>query len=208
MARALRPERLLDLLLRLGPHDLTLERLRDFPHGVDLGPLRAGEVARRIATADGRVDLAPRDLVDEAEHRLEREIDRFPDDALLLIGRRQLRSNNSWMHNAPRLMAGPDRCTLLMHPDDARSRHLTTSDTVRLDSEAGCIVVPLVVSDEVRPGVVSLPHGWGHGRGGVELNVARRQPGVSANDVTSDHYLDTLSGNAAFNGLPVRVTPA
>jgi hypothetical protein len=124
---------------------------------------------------------------------------------LVLIGRREARSNNSWMHNSPRLVKGPRRCTLLVHPDDAASRGLAAGDLAELASEAGAVNVSVEVSDTVRPGVVSLPHGWGHHRDGVRLGVAREHAGESANDVTSDRHLDTLSGNAAFNGLPVTV---
>ena len=204
-ARALRPERLLDLLLRLGPHDLTLARLRAAPHGVDLGPLQSGRIAGRIATSDGRIDVAPEEFVREARNRLVAEADGEPAGGLSLIGRRELRSNNSWMHNSPRLVKGPPRCTLLVHPDDAAARRIVTGDLVELGSEAGAVTVPVKVTDAIRPGVVSLPHGWGHDRDGIRLRVARAHAGASANDVTSHRHLDTLSGNAAFNGLPVTV---
>ncbi len=204
-ARALRPERLLDLLLRLGPHDLTLARLRAAPHGVDLGPLQSGRIAGRIATSDGRIDVAPEEFVREARNRLVAEADGEPAGGLSLIGRRELRSNNSWMHNSPRLVKGPPRCTLLVHPDDAAARRIVTGDLVELGSEAGAVTVPVEVTDAIRPGVVSLPHGWGHDRDGIRLRVARAHAGASANDVTSHRHLDTLSGNAAFNGLPVTV---
>ena len=123
----------------------------------------------------------------------------------MLIGRRHLHSNNSWMHNVGPLLKGPYRCTLLVHPQDAAARNLATGDMVQLASETGTIIVPVQVTDEVRPGVVSLPHGWGHDRDGVRLSVARAQAGASINDVTDGRHLDTLSGNAAFNGLSVTV---
>ena len=126
----------------------------------------------------------------------------------MLIGRRQLRSNNSWMHNSRRLVKGPQRCTLLVHPDDASARQLADGDRARLGSEAGTIDVPVEVTDAMLPGVVSLPHGWGHDRDGTRLGVAREHAGASVNDVTSDRYLDTLSGNAAFNGLAVTLQRA
>jgi len=116
-----------------------------------------------------------------------------------------VRSNNSWIHNSPRLVKGPPRCTLLVHPDDAASRRLATGDLAELRSEAGAATVPVEVSDTMRPGVVSPPHGWGHDRDGIGLGVAPAHAGARANDVTSDRHLDTLSGNAAFNGLPVTV---
>ncbi len=204
-ARALRPERLLRPLLRAGPYGLTLARLRAAPHGMDLGPLQPGRICGRIATPDGRVDAAPEEFLREARERLVAEADGGATDGLVLIGRREVRSNNSWMHNSPRLVKGPPRCTLLVHPDDAASRGLGTGDLAELRSETGAVTVPVEVSDAMRPGVVSLPHGWGHDRDGVRLGVARAHAGASANDVTSDRHLDTLSGNAAFNGLPVTV---
>ena len=126
-------------------------------------------------------------------------------DQLLLIGRRNLRGNNSWMHNSARLVKGPEACTLLMHPRDAAARGVETGAVVKLRSRVGEVRAPVHVSDEVAPGVVSLPHGWGHGRDGVELRVARERPGASINDVTDDERVDVLSGNAAFSGTPVWV---
>jgi anaerobic selenocysteine-containing dehydrogenase len=202
-AHHVRPERIVDALLRVGPHRLTLAQLRRFPHGLDLGPLEPGRFKDRIATPDRMADLAPKDLVREAEAQLPGEADRDATDELLLIGRRQLRDNNSWMHNSRRLVKGPSRCTLLIHPSDAASRHLTDGDLARLRSDVGTIVVPVEVTDAMRPGVVSLPHGWGHDREGVRLDTAREHAGASMNDVTSDHHLDTISGNAGFSGLPV-----
>lgn len=201
----LTPDRILDLLLRLGPHKLSLTRLRGAPHGLDLGPLQPGRIASRVTTPDGLIDLAPEDFVREARNRLLDEAGRQTNGDLTLIGRRQMRSNNSWLHNSPRLMRGPDRCTLLVHPDDAAPRRLATGDLAEVASEAGSVTVPVEVTDTVRPGVVSLPHGWGHDREGIHLGVAREHPGASANDVTSERHLDTLSGNAGFNGLPVTV---
>ena len=162
-ARTLRPERLLDLLLRLGPHGLTLAKLRASPHGMDLGPLQAGRLADRIATADGKIDIAPGDFLHEARGRLLADATRNTTGELVLIGRRQLGSNNSWMHNADRLVKG-HLCTLLVHPQDAASRNLATGDMAQLASETGTVTVPVEVTDAMLPGVVSLPHGWGHDR--------------------------------------------
>jgi anaerobic selenocysteine-containing dehydrogenase len=207
-AGGLRPERLVDVLLRIGPHRLSLAKLRRFPHGVDLGPLEPGRFPSRIATADRLADIAPADFISEARVRLLAEVDGDTTGELLLIGRRQVRDNNSWMHNAKRLVKGPPRCTLLVHPFDAASRQLATGDFARLASEAGAVLVPIEVTEAMRPGVVSLPHGWGHAQDGTRLEIAHRHAGVSSNDVTSDTYLDTLSGNAAFNGLAVTLQRA
>lgn len=203
--RALRPERILDLLLRLGPYRLSLAKLRQTPHGVDLGPLEPGRIARSIATADGKIDIAPADFVREAHDRLLAETDSGTNGKLLLVGRRQLRSNNSWLHNSHRLVKGRPQCTLLIHPDDAASRDLSNGDLACVESKAGSVTATVEVTDAIMPGVVSLPHGWGHDRDGTRLTVARQFSGVSVNDVTSEFEIDTLSGTAAFNGLAVSI---
>jgi anaerobic selenocysteine-containing dehydrogenase len=202
-ARRLSPERILDVLLRAGPHRLSLAKLRRFPHGMDLGPLDPGRFRYRIATPDRLVDVAPDDFVREARTQFPIEADRETIGELLLIGRRQLRDNNSWMHNSGRLVKGPLRCTLLVNSTDAASRNLASGDCARLESDTGSVVVPVEVTDAMLEGVVSLPHGWGHDRDGTRLGIAHEHPGVSVNDVTSDVHLDTLSGNAGFNGLSV-----
>ena len=127
------------------------------------------------------------------------------DTRLVLIGRRELRSNNSWMHNCERLVKGPRRCTLQMHPADASARGLGEGDTVRVTSRVGHVEVPVEVTDGMMPGVVSLPHGWGHGRPGVLQRVATRDPGASINDLTDDRAIDALCGTAAFSGVAVKV---
>jgi anaerobic selenocysteine-containing dehydrogenase len=123
----------------------------------------------------------------------------------MLIGRRHVRSNNSWMHNSQRLVKGKPRCTLVIHPDDAARRGITDGSTVRLRSRVGEVQVTAEVSDAVMPGVVSLPHGWGHDRAGIRLGVASRNAGVSINDVIDDQRIDTLTGTAVLNGTPVEV---
>jgi anaerobic selenocysteine-containing dehydrogenase len=207
-ARRLTPERFVAALLRAGPHRLTLGKLRRNPHGVDLGALEPGRFRDRIAAPDRMADVAPPQFLCEARAHLFAEADREAAGEFVLIGRRQLRDNNSWMHNSERLMKGPPRCTLLVHPADAASHHLVNGDLARIGSDRGAVIVPVEVSETIRPGVVSLPHGWGHDRGGTRLGVARGHAGVSVNDVTSDLYLDTLSGTAAFNGLVVTLQRA
>ena len=204
----LRPERFLDLMLRMGPHRLSLAKLRQAPHGMDLGPLEPGRIARLLGTADGQIDVAPADFIREARERLLADVTMDTNGDLLLIGRRQLRSNNSWMHNSHRLVKGKPRCTLLIHPHDATTRDLANGDLAHLQSKAGSLTVPVEVTDAIFPGVVSLPHGWGHDRDGTRLTVARDFPGTSVNDVTSELDVDTLSGTAAFNGVAVHVSRA
>jgi anaerobic selenocysteine-containing dehydrogenase len=200
---ALGPEPIVDLALRVGPHRLSLRKLRAAPHGLDLGPLER-RLPGRLATADRRVQLAPgaylADLARlEAHHAAPRG------DGLVLIGRRQLRSNNSWMHNSARLVKGPVRCTLLIHPDDASARGLADGGVARLSTGCGAIELPVEVSDEVMRGVVSVPHGWGHGRPGVQLRVAAATPGQSVNDIIDPAIIDELSGTSALTGQRVEV---
>lgn len=211
---ALGPRRLLDWGLRSGPYPLTLKRLERQPQGIDLGPLRP-RLPEALRTDDRRIHLAPEPLLadlDRLEARLE-EPASHGEGALRLIGRRQVRSNNSWMHNVPRLMRGDDRCTLLIHPDDAARLGIETDGSgepprVRVVSRVGEVEVPAEISDEIRPGVVSLPHGWGHHRPGTRLSVAQQHPGASLNDLTDEQRVDPVCGNAAFSGVPVRVEPA
>ena len=184
------------------PRGLSLGALRAAPHGIDLGPLEPG-LPRRLATQDRRVQLAPenclRDLARAAD-----ALHRSPPE-LVLIGRRHVRSNNSWLHNSQRLVKGKPRCTLMIHPDDASSRGVADGATVRLRSRVGEVDVSAEVSMDVMPGVVCLPHGWGHDRPGVQLAVASRHAGVSINDVIDDRCVDALTGTAVLNGTPVEV---
>lgn len=215
------PRLLLDLGIRRGPwgagfnpfaSGLTLRRLRRQPHGVDLGPLQPS-LPGRLRTPDRRIDLAPDRLVADLD-RLRATLNaggaNAGDEAgdLVLIGRRQVRSCNSWMHNYPRLMKGKDRCTLLMHPDDAARRGLEDGAQVRVRSRVGEVEASVEISDEIMPGVVSLPHGWGHHRPGLRLATASAHPGASINDLTDEQRIDPVSGNAAFSGLPVEVEAA
>ena len=205
------PAMLLDFGLRTGPYGkdgLSLEELRQHPHGLDLGPLQP-RLPDRLFTPDKRIDLLPKPLVSD----LARVQAAFFDGAaaadgfdLTLIGRRHLRSNNSWMHNSRRLVRGADRCTVLMHPADAAARGLADGQRVAVRSRVGCIELPLEVSAEVMPGVVSIPHGWGHDRRGVRLSIAEQHAGASLNDLTDETLLDELTGNAALSGVPVRVS--
>jgi len=186
------------------PQGLSLRRLEASPHGIDLGPLEPS-LLRRLATPDGTVQLAPERHLQDLERAARVLAQAAP--SLMLIGRRHVRSNNSWMHNSQRLVKGKARCTLMMHPDDAADRGVADGATVRLRSRVGEVEVPVEVTDHVMPGVVSLPHGWGHDRAGIRLAIASRHAGVSINDVIDDQRIDTLTGTAVLNGTPVEVEP-
>jgi anaerobic selenocysteine-containing dehydrogenase len=207
-------ERLLDVALRLGPYrgergpggrSLTLKTLRERPHGVDLGALEPC-MPERMPEGHDHIELAPKPMLEDLA-RLEAQ-EREVNAGLRLIGRRQLRSNNSWLHNAEALMRGDDRCTLLVHPDDAARAGLSHGKKAKVRSRVGEVEVLVAVTDEVMPGVVSLPHGYGHAREGVKLRVASKKPGVSINDLTDHERVDLLTGNAALSGVPVEVMPA
>ena len=207
-------EQILDLRLRSGPYGdrfgdvadgLSLAVLEANPHGVDLGPLTP-RLPNALRTVTGKVELAPELIVADVP-RLLADLD-GPVEDMVLIGRRQLRSNNSWMHNVPAMVRGSNRCTLLMNPADATRLALVEGAGARIVSRVGEIIAPVEVSDEMMPGVVSLPHGWGHDLPGVKLSVAKANAGVSANDLTDDAMIDPLSGNAALNALPVTITAA
>ncbi|MFH8709050.1 molybdopterin-dependent oxidoreductase [Streptomyces rubrogriseus] len=206
------PERRLDLMLRLGPYGdgfgarpdgLTLERLLAHPHGIDLGPLRP-RLPQPLKTRSGKVELLPAPIAADLP-RLARARDERP-AGLVLVGRRHLRSNNSWMHNVPALTGGSNRCTLHVHPEDAARLGLRGAQPVRVKGPGGAVTVPAEVTDAVRPGVVSLPHGWGHDRPGTRQTHAATDPGVNVNQLLDGSALDPLSGNAVLNGVPVTLT--
>jgi anaerobic selenocysteine-containing dehydrogenase len=208
------PERTLDLTLRSGPFGdrygqnpdgLTLDKLKAAPDGINYGPM-VPRVPEVLGTADGKIRLAPQYLLDDLP-RLARRIARDPDD-LVLVSRRHLRSNNSWLHNVSQLMKGRDRCTLLIHTDDARRRGVANGDLVAVTSTGGRIEVPVELTDAIKPGVVSMPHGWGHDKPGTRLSVANGSPGVNTNILSPPDFLDEPSGNGALNGIPVTVTAA
>ncbi len=206
-SKALPPEeRMLDLMLRAGPYELSVEQLEANPHGIDLGPMEP-RIPGVLRTESGRIELFP-DLVVADLDRLAGTFDQDGDGTMVLIGRRHIRSNNSWMHNVEVLVKGKDRCTLQVHPDDAARLGLDDGGTARVRSRVGELDAPVEVTDSIRPGVVSLPHGWGHDLPGVELSVAAKRAGVNVNLLTDGSQLDPLSGNAVLNGIPVEVAPA
>lgn len=197
------PRAVLALALRTGPHKLSLGKLLKTPEGVDLGALKP-MMPSILATKDKRIHLVTDPYrKDLTRLRVATESDsEFP---LRLIGRRHLRSNNSWLHNSERLVKGKDRCTLMVNSADAETHSLNSGDTITLRSKTGDIRVGVEVTSEVMPGVVSLPHGWGHSRSGTQTRTAESHPGVSMNDLTDDACVDELSGNAVLNGVPVRL---
>jgi anaerobic selenocysteine-containing dehydrogenase len=200
------PDRVLDLMLRTGPYRLSVEKLREAEHGIDLGPLVPMR-HHRVRHPGGMVDLAPPELVADLA-RVGTWIDNQVCGGLVLIGRRHLRSNNSWMHNAPSLVRGPDRSSLMMNPEDASARGLKTGDRVRMESRAGAVEVRLEVTPKVRPGVVSLPHGFGHAVASDTLRVAGTVAGANMNAVTDDAFVEPLTGTAVLSGVPASVSPA
>lgn len=185
------------------PKGLSLTALRDHPHGVDLGSLQA-TLPERLFTRDGRIHLAPRRYLRDVE-RLYSLLATPPTDDLQVIGRRHVRSNNSWLHNSRRLVKGKDRCTLMIHPQDAARLGLQTGDPAQVSSGERHIVLPVEVTGDIMPGVVSIPHGWGHNRPGTEQTVAAAHAGASLNDLLSDEAVDPLSGTSVLNGQPVTV---
>jgi len=190
---------------------LTPAGLRGLARGAPPEPLAAGRLGRRIVHRSGRIECAPAPYREDLP-RLAATLDAPGDDAagadgaLLLIGRRQLRTNNSWLHNLEPLVGPKNRCTLQVHPDDAADRGLAAGDRARVTSRAGAVVVEVETTADLAPGVVSLPHGWGHARHGGR--VARAHAGVSANDLTDPGRYDPLTGNPVLNGVPVTVEPA
>ncbi|SFT46684.1 molybdopterin oxidoreductase family protein [Pseudomonas marincola] len=205
------PSQMIDMGLRAGAygdrsaHKLSLQTLADHPHGLDLGPLKPN-LAGRLKTADKHINAAPEVILADLQRFAAEPVP--AENQLLLIGRRHVRSNNSWMHNYHRLVKGKPRHQLLMNSADMAARGLTDNQRVRVRSRIGQIEVEVVASEDMMPGVISLPHGWGHARPGVQLATATEQPGASANDLTDERQLDKLSGNAALNGVPVEVVAA
>jgi anaerobic selenocysteine-containing dehydrogenase len=204
------PEGLLDIALRTGPYGLrrgagglSMRALRDAPHGRDLGGLQP-RLPSRLRTASRRIAAAPPPFIEDLPRLLAHMSAPLPE--FVLIGRRHLHSNNSWCHNVARLVKGAARCVLLINTDDAAARGIADGDQVSLRSRTGRIDITAETTDDIMAGVVSLPHGWGHGRDGVRLRVARLTAGASLNDVTDETAVDPLSGNAAVSGVPVEVT--
>lgn len=203
------PARLVDLMLRAGPYDLTLDDLIEHPHGIDLGPLEP-RIPEALRTPTSVIELAPDVIVADVD-RLAAGLSTPPGGdtqrPYLLIGRRHVRSNNSWMHNVAVLVKGRPRCTVQVHPDDAATLGLRDGAPARVSSRVGTVTVPVEVTDDIRPGVVSIPHGWGHGVDGTRTRIAREHAGVNTNALTDELLVDAVTGNAALNGVPVALAP-
>ena len=207
------PERMIDWSIRVGPfgdgygtrQGLTLADFKAEPNGIDMGPAipRAAEI---VCTPDGLIHLAPDYLLGDIP-RLRARIG-APVDGLVLVSRRHLRSKNSWLHNVRILVKGKERCTLMINPTDAARLGVSDGSTARISSTAGSLLVQAEVTDEMLSGIVSLPHGWGHDKTGTRLSIAREHAGVNNNLLAPGEFVDTLSGNAAVNGIPVEVVPA
>jgi len=205
------PDQIVDYGIQRGPYSaaaghelgLTLDKVKQHIHGLDIGPLEPS-LPQRLCTADGKITLMA-DYIEQDIARLIADQPLIEKDEFLLIGRRHIRSNNSWMHNSKRLVKGKPRWQLLMHPDDLAAHQLQDQSQVRIQSRVGEVQTQVLASDEVMPGVVSLPHGWGHKREGVNLDIAAEQDGVSCNDLTDERLIDQASGNSALNGVPVRI---
>ena len=200
------PHAKVDIGLRFGAYKLNLDELRKHPHGIDLGPLKPC-LFGRLQTIDKKIHLAPDLLLKDVVriHKLFNNTQLSADFDLLLINRRHLRDNNSWMHNSERLIKGRNRCTLLIHPQDAVQRGIEEGSLVKIRSRVGEVQVVAELTEKMMHGVVSLPHGYGHNRTGVQLPVAQAHAGVSVNDLTDELILDELTGNAVFGGVPVQV---
>jgi len=214
LTRVLRPRGMIDILLRTGIYGgkwrvnegLSIRKLRQHPHGIDIGPLRQ-DLPAGLWHASKRIDLAPAFFFTDLS-RLEQTFfapHRDSEFPLQLIGRRHVRSNNSWLHNSERLIKGKNRCTLMIHPQDAVALQVGDGAVVSVESAAGRVSIEAEVTENIMPGVVSIPHGFGHDGKGAQLQIAQKHAGVSINDLTDASEVDLFSGNAVLNAVPVRV---
>ncbi|MFD2231862.1 molybdopterin oxidoreductase family protein [Alkalimarinus sediminis] len=213
---ALGPKAVLDLLLRSGPYGgglnlfkgISLSQLKKNPHGVDLGPLNA-KLPMGLFTPDKKINMSlsffKPDIQRLEQHFFGQESKKTNHNSLRLIGRRHVRSNNTWLHNSRRLVKGKSRCNMMIHPESASALGLENGQMAKVSSRTGSVTIATEITDEIMPGVISIPHGWGHNREGTGWKIAEKHAGVSVNDLTDELFLDELSGNAALNGVPVTV---
>lgn len=197
------PEVKLNFGLQFGKYKLSLEELQKNPHGIDLGALESC-LPERLFTDNKRINLAPEILVKDLE-RLKNEDEKGEEFPFTLIGRRNLRDNNSWLHNSEILTKGKNRCTILMNETDAQNLNFSDGQKIKVSSRTGAVEIPLETTDKIMSGVVSIPHGYGHALDGVKLDTARANAGVSINDLTDENLIDELTGNAAFSNVRVRM---
>lgn len=205
------PDRIADFMLRTGPYGegfganadaLTLSRLEETPHGIDLGPLKP-RIPEVLRTPSGKIELAPELIVSDVSRLRDSAGD--PNGKMVLVGRRDIRSNNSWMHNLDSLVAGKPRCTLRIHPADAMPLGLKDSDLATVTSRVGSVELPVEITEDISPGVASIPHGWGHDSPHIKLATASAHAGVNSNQLADDQLLDVPSGNAVLCGIPITV---
>ncbi len=201
------PEFKIDFMLKngkYGENGMSLIKLKESLHGVDLGELKSS-LQNKIFTADGNINLFPAILMADLD-RLKSIYGgkkKVAEDQIVLIGRRHMRSNNSWMHNSERLVKGNNRCTLMIHPETASKFNIADKSDVKVMARAGSVILPAEITEDIMPNVVSIPHGYGHDKEGVQLDIAKKHAGVSINDLTDELLIDKLTGNAAFSGIPV-----
>ncbi len=217
----LTPEQIIDMGLRHGPYGesfteynsgepvkhekgLRVSVLKEYEHGLDLGPMKPN-FPNYLFTEDKKIHVTPDVLLQDLKRLHDKTANSGDDDQLMLIGRRDLRTNNSWMHNSQRLVKGKDRCAMMINPEDAAKLGLIDKGRAKIISRVGELEIEVSITEDIMPGVVCLPHGWGHDREGIGLRVAETNPGISVNDITDDQAVDGLSGNAVFNAIPVEV---
>ena len=198
-------EMILDMTLKASSYkDLSLQKLLENPHGIDLGPLQPC-AQQRIKTIDGKIQLAPQLFLDDLPRLKEFNKQQPSDYPFKMIGRRLARSHNTWTHNSYRLIKGKNQVTLQINPQDAKALNIENGETVRVSSNTGEVQIQAELDQNIMPGVVSIPQGWGHNHKNTRMNTAAKQPGISINSLTDDARIDELTGNAAFNGTPVSV---
>jgi len=200
------PRLMLGEAIKASPAGVTLDEIAKHDNGYDMGPLEP-RLPERLKTEHGKIECMPEAIMPDLD-AFEDTLEVANDNMFLLIGRRHVRSNNSWLHNSRRLIKGPDRCTMMIHPDSAAALGLSDGAMAKVSNSIGTVELTTELTEDVMPGVISIPHGYGHGKKGVRLSIASERPGVSINDLTDPGIIDKLSGNAVLNGVPVEVSRA
>ena len=197
------PKEMLAEVIKASPIGVTLDEIEKHENGYDMGPLKP-RLPERLKTERGKIECMPEPIMPDWD-AFESHLAGTQNDNFLLIGRRHIRSNNSWLHNSRRLIKGKDRCTMMIHPESAEQLGLTEGAMAKVFNTIGSVELETELTEDMMPGVISIPHGYGHGKKGVKLSVASERPGVSCNDLTDPSIIDKLSGNAVLNGVPVSV---